>query len=110
MADEKPTAGAPTPEQQAQQVQAWLRAPVARIYTNGFVVAQTASDISVIMLMNGMPAAITSMSFISAKSLMDNLRVTIEEMEKLLAQQIPTIEEITSKMAQQEGSRVVRIT
>lgn len=95
--------GLPTPEQQQQLAQAWLRAPVPRLYANGFALAQTGSDISVIMLLNGAPVAITSLSFISAKTLCAELEKAMKSLEDALQQQIPTIEQVTEKLSKVHG-------
>jgi hypothetical protein len=96
----------PTPEQQRQLAQTWLRAPVPRLYANGFALAQTGSDISVIMLLNGAPVAITSLSFISAKTLVIELGKAVETIESALQQQIPTIEQVTDKLSKVHGSSI----
>ena len=92
----------PSAEEQAQaQAATWLRAPVNRVYTNGFAIAQSTSDISVIMLVNGAPNAIVSMSFISAKTLILELGKALSALETGLGQPILTMEEVAAKLQMQ---------
>jgi hypothetical protein len=88
---------------QQAQLQAFMRSPVPRIYANGFGVAQSASDISVVLLHNNFPAGMLSMSFISAKSLVNDLQKTIEGIEATLKQSIPTINEVTEQFEKNFG-------
>jgi hypothetical protein len=87
-----------TPEQLQEHARAWLQAPVTRFYTNGFAVAQSNSDITLIMLLNAAPIAIANMSFISAKSLSDELSKAIKTLEDKLEQKIPNMNEIAEKL------------
>src|ERR1700693_6005534 len=85
------------------QVQAWMNSPAVRIYTNGFGIAQTNADISVIMLLNGMPTAIANMSFISAKSLMEELQKAIKVLEDALGQPVPSMGDVAAKLIKAHG-------
>jgi hypothetical protein len=84
-------------EQQAIALAA-LRAPVPRLYSNGFMTAQTASDIALILLQNGSPSAILNLSYISAKSLILELQRAVESFETTVGQRLMTIEEISKLM------------
>ena len=93
MADQPTT---PTPAQAQQQVvAAALRGGVPLIYANGFAIANTASDMSIILIANGNPAASVSMSYTSAKSLLFDLQNAINMFEQATGQNIKTINELT---------------
>jgi hypothetical protein len=103
MADPPPPAP-PSPEiQSAQILQNALSAPIMRLYANGFMVAQTASDLIVVMLSNGGPAAVLNMSVISAKSLLVDLQKAIGEFETMTGREVPTIEEMSKLIQQHKG-------
>jgi hypothetical protein len=88
-----------TPDQQRQrQIQAFLRAPVPKIYANGIGTALTASDISIILLDNGNPSGIVSMSYTTAKSLAKDVQTAIENFEKKTGERVKDIKELSSKM------------
>ena len=95
-----------TPEQ--QQAQAMLSAPVPRLYANGFVIAQTHADVSVVLLLNGAPSAIVSLSFISAKTLIEEMKKAMSVLEEGLEQQIPTMNEIAAKLAAKQSAVEVK--
>jgi hypothetical protein len=97
MSDPGPTTTRPNPEQ--AQAQALLSAPVPRLYANGFVVAQTNSDVSVMLLLNGAPTALVSMSFISAKTLIEEMSRAMKFLEDSLGQEIPTMNEVAGKLS-----------
>lgn len=90
-------------DQTRTQAMAWLNAPVTRLYTNGFAIAQSNTDLTLVMLANGAPAAIASMSFISAKTLMEELQKAIKILEQNLGQPIPTMEEVAAKMTKAQS-------
>ena len=98
MSDPGPATIQQTPEQTQAHAKAWLNAPVPRLYANGFAIAQTNSDMSVILLLNGAPGAVLSLSFISAKTLVDELGKAIKFVEEFLEQKIPTMGEVAAKM------------
>jgi len=94
---------APTPAQlqllqQQEALTAALRGSVPLIYTNGFAIAQSTADMSIVLLMNGNPAAMVSMSYISAKSLLPDLQKAIKLFEEASGQTIKTINELTPEM------------
>jgi hypothetical protein len=87
-----------------QQKKALLAAipTLPRLYANGFAIVQSASDISTVLLANGSPIGILSMSHVSAKSLATELDKNIEDFEKATGQSVKTINELTeilSKMS-----------
>lgn len=91
-----------TPDQ--QQAQAMMSAPVPRLYANGFVVAQTYADVSVVLLLNGAPSAIVSLSFVSAKTLIEEMKKAMSFLEEALEQQIPTMNEVAEKLAVKQSA------
>jgi hypothetical protein len=93
-------ADAPDP---TAQIQALMRAPMPRLYANGFGFAQTASDISVVLLHNNNPTGMLSMSYISAKSFLIDLGKTIEGIEAALKQPIPTMAEVAEELEKVQG-------
>jgi hypothetical protein len=106
-ADPQPSATTPDPavaEQHRQLAQTAFRAPVPRLYANGFMIGQTASDTSVVLLLHGSPIGILNLSFISAKSLAIGLDATIKEFEKRMKQEIPTLQDVMEKMGQVPGT------
>jgi succinylglutamate desuccinylase len=90
-----------TPHLNPEQVQAQslLNAPVPRLYTNGFVVAQTNADLSLVLLLNGAPSALLSMSFVSAKSLIEELGKAMQFLEESIDQKIPTMNEVAARLS-----------
>ncbi len=103
MSDQPARPTQPTPAQmmQAQQqaaVAAAMRGAVPRLYTNGIHIAQTASDISLILMSNLAAVGVVNMSYISAKSLRNELDKAISQFEKAINQDVLTIEEIDKKL------------
>jgi hypothetical protein len=80
------------------QAQSLLNAPVPRLYANGFVIAQTNSDVSIALLLNGAPSAVLSMSFVSAKTLIEEMGKAIHFLEESIEQKIPTMNEVAAKL------------
>lgn len=72
-------------------------------------IAQSAADLSVVMLLNGVPTSILSLSFIGAKSLNVELEKALKNVETLLDQKIPTLTEVSAKMAETKGANYVVI-
>jgi hypothetical protein len=88
-----------TPEQQAQrQIQAFMRAPVPRFYANGLGIGHTAADISVVFLGHGAPVAVATMSFPTAKSLVNDLSQAISKFEQETGEEVHDINEITKRL------------
>jgi hypothetical protein len=94
----------PVDEQQVASIAtAALRGGIPRLYANGFIIAQSASDLAVVMLANGTPSSLVSMSFISAKTLSIELTKAISNLEKAIGDTIPTIEEVQEKLSKAQG-------
>ena len=110
----KPVAPPMTPAQlqqmQAQQaVAAALRGNVPLIYANGFAIAQSTADMSIVLMLNGNPAAMLAMSYISVKSLISDLQKAIQNFEEASGQKIKTIAELTPEMDKKlRGANVPR--
>jgi hypothetical protein len=96
-----------SPEQAQAQAQAlsWLNAPVMRLYANGFAVAQSNADFTVVMLVNGVPSGILNMSFVAAKTLVQELDKAVNNLEKGLEQVIPSMEEVAAKMGMAQENK-----
>jgi hypothetical protein len=92
-----------TPEQlqqrqQQQALAAAMRGGVPLIYANSFAIVQTSSDVSIIMMANGNPAAMISLSYTSAKSLIPDLQTAVATFEEVSGQKIKTINELNPAM------------
>ena len=97
-------------QQQGQLVQAMLRSPLPRFYANGFAIAQTNADVSVVLLTNGQPVGVLSMSYISAKNIVIQLGKSVEDFETAIGHKIKTIEEIGEAMRKVLGDSNVSIS
>jgi|SRR5208282_307605 len=84
-----------------EQIRAMLNAPVPRLYANGFAVAQTAADISIVLLLNGAPAGVLTMSMTAAKTLVEQLNQPIGTYEKKTQSTIKTMEEVAAALGMQ---------
>jgi hypothetical protein len=96
-----------TAAEREQMLQSLLRIPMQRFYANGFGLAQTNTDMSLIMLLNGQPVGMLSMSYISAKSLMLQIKSAVETFEKAIGHSVKTGEEIgetLQKLASEESN------
>lgn len=99
----KPAAPPLTPaqiqqRQQQQAVTAALRGNVPLIYANTLAIAQTSSDLTIIVMANGNPAATICMSYITAKSLIPDLTRAIATFESASGLKVKTINEIAPEM------------
>jgi hypothetical protein len=92
-------------EAQQQQMQAVLQAPIMRLYANGFMMGQSAADIVIALLVNGVPSAVLNLSYMSAKTLQNNLAKLISEFERVTGQIIPIAEEVGEKLAKTEEKK-----
>jgi len=92
-----------TPEQLQAQAVAWLHAPVPRLYSNGFAIAQSNADLTLVMLLNGAPTAIANMSFNSAKTLSEELTRAVKALEEAIGQPILTMNELADKLSAAKG-------
>ena len=102
----------PQSDLERQQLEAMaiaaMRGSTLRLYANGFLLSQSASDFSIILMLNGAPAGVLSLSAITAKTLALGLQKSVEDFEKLLKQKIPTIEEVQNTMTDNQGSGYVK--
>jgi hypothetical protein len=85
-------------QQQEMMVAAALRGAAPRTYANGFVVAQTASDVAVVLLANAAPVGVLNLSYVSAKSLAEDLQKAVKGFEDTTHQEIKGIAEIQQAM------------
>jgi hypothetical protein len=114
--DERPNpAPAPAPvsaeaARQQQIMQMALRGPVPRHYANGISVAMTPSDLSVVLLTNGSPTGVLSMSYITAKNLIDELTDAVKNFEKATSYKIKSVNEIDAELRKiMEGQNVAKL-
>jgi hypothetical protein len=82
-----------------------LRGAVPRLYANGFILAQSASDISIILLTNGAAVGVLSVSLIAGKTLATELSRTLGNVERALGETIPTMDEVLKKLQAAEEQR-----
>jgi hypothetical protein len=85
--------------QQMQAIQLALSGSVQRLYASQVAVAQTSSDIPLVLLTNNTAVAVINVSYVTAKSLMVDLQRVIEAFETASNTKVPTMEEITPKLA-----------
>lgn len=107
MADEAKGRQDPTgTEAAANMVDLAFHSPVPRLYFNGFAVAYGASDVTLVLQLNGTPIGLLHTSYPIAKTLGDNLTAGIGQVEKVAGVTFPSNEELTQKMQEvQEGSK-----
>jgi hypothetical protein len=101
MSDQPPSGPGRIELQQQEQLaiaNAALRGAVPRLYANGFIMAQSNSDISIVMLTNGTATSVVSLSFIAAKTLIVELTKAMTTLEKAIGETIPTMDEIQEKI------------
>ena len=74
------------------------------------MVAQTQADMIVVLLGNGGPTAIMNLSYISARTLIDELTKAISDFEIATGEKIPSMVEIAQKLEKhkRESSGVAR--
>jgi hypothetical protein len=105
MADQTPKALLPTPEElkkllQPQQIQAALQNPnLARVYTNGFAIGLTASDISLVLNINAHPQVVVDMTWAVAKQMSKEIGEAVSAYESATGVPIRTNKEMVEPMA-----------
>jgi hypothetical protein len=95
-------------QQQMQVVQLALQGGVPRLYANQFAIAQSASDIALVILTNGAPTGVLNLSYITAKSLLHDLSSAVDSYEKVTKRKVKTIDEISpdlAKIAQEKNAK-----
>jgi hypothetical protein len=110
LTDQPTPSSAPTQIEIQQQEQlaiatAALRGAAPRLYANGFIVAQSNSDVSIIMLTNGSATSVLTLSFIAAKTLIGELTKAMTNLEEAIGETIPTMDEIQEKMKKAAEAR-----
>lgn len=101
------SAGPFTEEQRRQieqVIQGALLGPVPKLYANGFGLAQTASDLSVVLMLHGQPTAVLTMSYVTAKSLVTDVSSVLASYEASTKQQLRTIADLTAEITKQTGA------
>ena len=96
MADQK------DPKEQAF-LQSALSLPGMKLYANGFIVARTASDIVVVLLHNGIHIGVLNLSYISARTLSEELANGVVHFEKAMEQNVPSINDVSKKYNENRG-------
>lgn len=71
-----------------------LAVNIPKIYSNGFLIGLTLSDINITLAVNNQPTHQVIMSLISAKGLMNALNKAIEDFEEKTGTKIPEMEDL----------------
>lgn len=82
----------------ADAIRAAMQSPITRIYANGFGIAFSGSDISLVAQINDMPVGILTCSFETMKSLATKILEGIVQLEAKTGQRVLMTEEIIAKM------------
>jgi hypothetical protein len=95
--------GAPTPDK-IQEIERRIEAAMTdpsrtRVYINGFHVAYSPGDLTLVGLLAGLPVSLHHMSFSVAKSLMENLKKIITDIEEKSKQEILTMEVMQERLS-----------
>jgi hypothetical protein len=80
--------------QQQAMVQAAMRGSVQRFYVNNIYLALTASDINLVMFLNGAPIVNVSVAYSTAKQLASDLQKAINDVERGMEQQIKSLSDM----------------
>lgn len=75
---------------------------IQKIYANGFINAIGNGDIMIVLKNNNQPIALLNLSYTVAKTLYQNLAVTINNLEKKTGNTIMTTDQITKAMSRNE--------
>jgi hypothetical protein len=71
---------------------------VHQLYANGFLINLSAADISIVILRDNVASATVSMSFTTAKSLVEKLGEAVRRLEKSTNNEIMTIDVIENAL------------
>jgi hypothetical protein len=85
-----------------------LHGQVPGLYANGFGIVGSASDLTVVLMVNNNPVAYLSLSHITAKSLGEDLAKAVIQFEQATKEQIKSIRELTELLKKQVGEGNVR--
>lgn len=91
-------------QQQEQMIRAGLEGPFPKFYANSVGIAHSASDVSLVLFVNSHPVCSIQMSYISAKSLLVDLRQAVDLIESATGQTIKTISEISNDLQLRLGA------
>jgi hypothetical protein len=87
-------------QQTAQIMQAALRGGLPQFYANGFGIAQTATDVSLVLLTNGNPTGVLSISYTTAKTLLSDLDRALKNFERATNSSLKTAAELEPALEQ----------
>ena len=91
-----------TDQNQGMDISTVLNNPqVPKLYINRTLVGNTVSDMFVIAQSTGTPPTVVQMSFITAKTLAEDILRMVSEFESKTGQKILSMKEIQDKMAKQ---------
>lgn len=74
---------------------------VQQLYANGFALNLTAADVGIVLLRDNVASANISLSFTTAKTLLETLKDAIDKLEKATGQTIMTIDVVQSGLEKQ---------
>jgi hypothetical protein len=100
-----PSDGELTAQQQQQRAlaQAALHAPIPHFYANGFGLAQTATDITLILLSNTAPIGTLTMTYGLLKQAVDELSKAVSNFEKASGHEITPIGKVNEELQKLAG-------
>jgi hypothetical protein len=111
------TSGQGAPNQQDEQrrqleqiIQGALLGPTPKYYINGIGFAQSATDLSMVLMAHNQAFAVAIMSYTAAKSLLVDLKGIIDKFEEATGGSIKTIAEINAELTQAQGQPAKRPT
>lgn len=84
--------------QQLQIMQTALRGAVPRFTANSCGVAQTASDLALVLISNNVPVAAVNMSYPTAKLIAAELQKAINKYESITKHEIEDYNDVANKM------------
>jgi hypothetical protein len=98
-----PTSSVPTPTQPnilQQMMQAALRGaiPIPRLHANSLAVAQSASDVAIVLFNNAAPVATINIPYMVAKQLVTELQTSIDRYQKAAGQEVKNVMEVDREL------------
>jgi hypothetical protein len=92
-----------------QTIQGAMLGPLPKYYVNSVGFAQSAVDVSLVLMMNGQPVGVATMAYVTAKSIVADLSQILEKFEQASGQKLKTIGELNldlSKAVQSPASDI----
>lgn len=109
MSDQTQSApGSSASPQQQQLLLNALHSQIPSIYANGFGIISSASDLSLVMMINNNPVAVVSVAYTTAKSMMDDIAKALNQYERATKTKVKTINEIAEDLKTVLGESGVR--